>query len=201
MPFQALANGIKIEFNAMQNGVPVVNIHNVISPTGVDDSVLEDCALAMDEWWTDDGRALHHSTYVLQNITLTDISVENGHQLIFTSITNPAGTGTGAAAAANAAVVVSWRTANTGRSFRGRTYVGGLANSTLVNAQTIETAAQTAIITAYAGLLAALEAINLTLVVVSRFAAGVARVAALGTEIISIIVDTKVDSQRRRTAN
>jgi len=37
--------------------------------------------------------------------------------------------------------------------------------------------------------------------VLSRYAAGVLRVTGLLTEIISVIVDTKVDSQRNRTAN
>jgi len=47
----------------------------------------------------------------------------------------------------------------------------------------------------------ALDALNMTLVVVSNFAAGVVRVVALATEILSVITDTKIDSQRRRTAN
>jgi hypothetical protein len=43
--------------------------------------------------------------------------------------------------------------------------------------------------------------IGKVLVVVSRFADKVARTVALTTDIIGLITDTKIDSQRRRTAN
>jgi hypothetical protein len=55
--------------------------------------------------------------------------------------------------------------------------------------------------TAFSALLSGLAAVGQTLVVVSRFADKVARVTALVTEIVALIVNTKIDSQRRRTAN
>lgn len=201
MPFQTVPRGIKIELNALQNLIPVVNIHYVQMATAVAEGDLEDVAAATAVWYDEDGRNLHHTSYVLQNITCTDVSVESGAQFILTTIANPGGTVAGAATAANAAAVISWRTANTGRSFRGRTFIGGLANANLVTAQTLDSTMVTALGAAAASLIDTLEAIGATLVVVSRFTAGVLRVTALATEIISIIVDNKVDSQRRRTAN
>jgi hypothetical protein len=138
---------------------------------------------------------------VLQNITATDVHVATGIQTILPLTTGNAGLAGDAPAAANAAVCVSLRTNFTGRSFRGRFYVGGLPVAIFTDAQNIS-AGQAAV---YAGwfmdFIDSLNTINKTLVVVSNYADKVLRAVALATEIISIIVDTKVDSQRRRTAN
>lgn len=201
MVFQPVPRGIKIELNAVQNTVPIVNVLHVQMATAVTPTMLEDIAAATAVWYDELLREQLHSSYVLENITTTDISVENGQQYILTTIANPAGAVSGAAAAANAAACISWRTAYTGRSFRGRTYIGGLPQVYLSTAQSLSVSAQEAFGVVAAGLIDTLEAIGATLVVVSRIAAGVQRVTALATQIISIIVDQKVDSQRRRTAN
>lgn len=201
MPFQPIPNGIKIEFNALQNGIPIVNVFHVVMGTTVDDTALQEVTDAALVWYDEDLRGGLSSSYVLQNVTATNMSVENGHQYINTSIANPAGAVAGAAAAANAALCVSWRTVNTGRSFRGRTYFGGLPQSALANAQTFDTTYAAGYSAAAFNLIDVLEAIGATLVVVSRVANGIQRITALATEIIGVIVDNKVDSQRRRTAN
>jgi len=138
---------------------------------------------------------------VLQNITVTDVHVANGGQTILPLTTANVGTSSGTAAAANAAQCISLRTAQIGRSFRGRFYLGGLSNANLDSAQNWGTG-QTGIVAGlFEDFMDALDLIGCTLVVVSKVANGVARITALATEVISIIVDTKVDSQRRRTAN
>lgn len=103
--------------------------------------------------------------------------------------------------AANAAMCVSLRTSFTGRSFRGRMFIGGLGQAGLQDAQNFTPTYVAAVAGVVEDFITALNTINQTLVVVSNYALGVVRVIALATEIISIIVDTKVDSQRRRTAN
>jgi len=200
MASDIVTNGIKLEWNAVQNGVPIVNRVYVTmtappSAADLDDAIVE--ALA----FFNGIKAVLHPSYVLQNITATDVHVANGTQTILPLVTGNVGTGTGSAVAANAAVVISLRTNFTGRSFRGRFYAGALCDSNMANAQNIITSAATFYAGAMEDFIDALTAINMTLVVVSRFAAGVARVVNLATEIISVIVDTKIDSQRRRTAN
>jgi len=200
MASQLVPNGIKVEMNGSQNGIPVVNRFYVTMSAAPSSADLDDVIIATLAFWND-LKASIHNTYVLNNITATDVHVANGTQTILPLTTGNVGSAGGDAAAANAAACISLRTNFTGRSFRGRMYIGGLPNAALQNAQNLTTTAAAA----YAGYMSdfidALNAINMTLVVVSRFAAGVARVVNLATEIISIIVDTKVDSQRRRTAN
>lgn len=200
MASDVVPNGIKIEWNATQNGVPVVNRVYVTQTTPVGSGDLDDCIVEALAFFNV-VKALYHPSYTLQNITATDVSVANGIQTVFPLTSSNVGTGTGAAAAGNAALVCSLRTAFIGRSFRGRFYFGGLAASNFTDAQHMDSAVCASVASQFADFIDALDAINKTLVVVSRFANGVARVTNLATEIIAVIIDTKIDSQRRRTAN
>lgn len=200
MAFQVTPRGVKVEINALQNGVPIVNVHHIQTPSTVSTADLDDILAAYDAWWTGHKDGFHPS-YVLQNFTATDISVEDGVQTIFVYGGGSPGTSTGAAAAANAAVVASLRTAFTGRSFRGRHYYGGLVVPSFTDAQHISSSVASGYAVTITDLIDLLSDVNMTLCVLSRYANKVLRVVGLLTEVISVIVDTKVDSQRRRTAN
>lgn len=200
MALGIVPNGIKVELNAIQNGIPIVNRMYVTQSTPVGSGDLDDTIVKFLAFFNE-YKALCHPTYVLQNITATDVSVANGTQTIFPLTTSNIGTGTGAAMAANAAMVASLRTNFTGRSFRGRFYLGGLNDGVQQDAQNVKVASAGAFAGFVVNLIDTLGTINKTLVVVSNYASGVVRVVALATEIINIIVDTKIDSQRRRTAN
>ena len=200
MALGIVPNGIKIEFNAQQNGIPVVNRMYCTTTGAVTLSDLNDVATAAYAFWLDLAVNLHTS-YILSDITVTDVSIANGTQVITPYSTANTGSATGAEAAANAAVVLSLRTARTGRSFRGRTYIGGLPVSAFTTAQTVSTGFAGLLAVAMVDFITALNGIGKTLVVVSNYANKVVRVIALATEIVSIIADNKVDSQRRRTAN
>lgn len=201
MAFQAVPRGVKIELNAVQNDVPIVNVWYAQLAGAPTDADLLAISEAVETWWHDNLKPSQHGTYVVQNITVTDVSIASGHQHINASIFEPMGGAGDDAAAANAAAVISWRTAATGRSFRGRTYIGGLPQAALVDAQHLTTAAASAYNLAGANLVDALEAVGATLVVVSRIALGVVRIIAVATEIIAWVTDNRIDSQRRRTAN
>lgn len=201
MAFQAVPNGVEVVFNATQNGVPIVNVYHVKTPGAVNDTVLLEISEVFFDWWQASVQAAQHNSYVLNTIVAKDLTVANGHEVTTILTTDNTGGAGDEAAAANAALVMSWRTANTGRSFRGRTYVGGLPNAVLSDAQHMGTGEAAAWATRAADLIDALETAGYVLAVLSRVAAGVQRVAGLLTQIISVVVDTKLDSQRRRTAN
>lgn len=200
MALGIVPNGIKIEMNYTQNGVPVVNRFYVTKTSAPSSGDLDDAIVATTDFYND-LRAAQHQSLILQNITATDVHVANGIQTILPFTTNNTGLVTTAPAAANAALVVSLRTNFTGRSFRGRMYLGGLCAVSQTDAQNVSTAFASSVATIFSDFITALGAINQTLVVVSNYAAKVVRVTALATEIISLIVNTKIDSQRRRTAN
>lgn len=200
MPLGIVPNGIKIEWNAIQNGIPIVNRVFVTQTTTVGSGDLDDAITAALDFFNAYKASLSDS-YVLQNITATDVSVANGTQTILPLTTSNQGTVSGQQAGANVAVVTSLRTNFTGRSFRGRFYWGGFPASALITAQAVQPTVAAALSGYMQDFIDALTAINKTLVVVSNYAAGVVRAVALATEIIALITDTKVDSQRRRTAN
>jgi len=200
MPADIVPNGIKMEWNMLQNGIPVVNRMYCTQTTPVGSDDLDDAGVAATDFYND-FKTRQHSSCVLSNITVTDVSVANGQQLIIPFGTGNTGTGGGAALPANAALVASLRTAYTGRSFRGRFYLGGISTDYLVDAQHLSTGIASDLGGFMVDFITALQAANKTLVVVSRYANKVLRVVALATEIISILVNTEIDSQRRRTAN
>lgn len=200
MAADLVPDGIKIEWNASQNGIPIVNRVYTTVTGGVSESNLDDAYAAALAFFNDI-KAAYHPSYVLNDITVTDVSIVGGMQKIYPLVADNIGTSGGSAAAANAAVVISLRSGLVGRSYRGRFYVGGLSNNNLDNAQNIGTSAAAFYASTFEDFMTALNGVGQVLVVVSRFAAGVARIVALTTEVLSLIVDTKIDSQRRRTAN
>lgn len=97
----------------------------------------------------------------------------------------------------NVALVVTWLTGLRGRSFRGRTYIPGIAEATFTGSDVGSSNAA-----AYAGvyddLLADLAIAGFDLVVASLFSGGAPRAAAVITPIIELAVNRIADSQRRR---
>lgn len=201
MAFVPVPRVVKGVIEWSQNGVPIVNVFHVDvghSP------VVGDCVtfgLALVAWWEGTLSPNMHTSMIFQNVTCTDISVPNGVQDINTTTTVPNGTSTAAPLPGQAAAVVSQRTQFTGRSFRGRTYIGGLNQAYLTNAQTFTPAAVAAVAGWYTTLQGLLNAVSFTLGVVSTVTAGVARIVGIITEITAIVVDNKIDTQRRRSAN
>jgi len=201
MPFQPVPDGIEIVLDATQNTVPVVNVFNVKDTSTHDATLLEAYANAVLTWWQTNVAPELHQSYVLNAVKVTSLELSTGPQFILPVTSSNTGALTGDPVAANAALVISWRTASIGRSFRGRTYQGGMDTVALATAQEVTTGFVSAMALNYANLIDAITAVGGALSVLSRFALGVARVAGLLTEITGIIIDTKVDSQRRRTAN
>lgn len=201
MAFVPVPRVVKGVIEWSQNGTPVVNVFHVDvghSPTVGDCAIMGGVLLA---WWEVTLAPNMHPSMVFSNITCTDISVPNGVQDIKTVTTVPHGTATGAALPGQTAVCVSQRTAFTGRSFRGRTYIGGLVDGYALNAQFLQPAAVAAVAGWYTTLQGLFNAVSQTLGVVSTIANKVHRVTGLITEITSILVDNKIDTQRRRSAN
>lgn len=200
MAFQPAPNCVEAKIVMSQNSIPVVNVFNVDVGTSPTVTELSGVFAVMDAFITSDLAPLVHPSLHFEQIVVTDISVANGMQQIYTP-TTIAGSATGAAEGANVAYVASFRTAHIGRNYRGRTYMGGIPVSSLADAQHVTSGFAALVNAAYADLISDLVTAGYKLVVVSRWLANALRAVALVTEIISVITDTKIDSQRRRTAN
>lgn len=200
MPFIPTARCVEVKLLMSQNSVPNVNRWYFDVGHAVALLDLTDLATMLDTWITAWYAAQITNQLAFEQIIVTDVSIANGQQIIQIPTTTT-GAATGAAAAANAAAVASLRTASTGRNFRGRTYVPGLVAGHLASATHMTTGHATGINAAFNQLALAAIGLGYKLVVLSRWLNNVLRVAGLMTEIITVITDTKIDSQRRRTAN
>jgi len=201
MAFQTTPNGIEVALHGAQEGIPVVNIFHIKAPGAVTFTDLENIETVFQEWVDSDWLPMLHNTYVLNDFTVLDISEEDGIKVTHPYVSGNAGGVGGDPTPANAALVVSWRTAQTGRSYRGRTYVGAIGNNFMVDPHNVDSTFASGVADNMAALKDAIETAGYTLSVLSRVLNKVVRVVGVLTEIVSIIVDTKVDSQRRRTAN
>jgi hypothetical protein len=181
--------------------VPVVNVFHIDVNADVSHAVLVAVGDEMDFWITTQWLPLLHGTYVLTDFTVTDISVEAGEQLTHAYTSGNSGTRTGDPCAANAALVTSWRTDKIGRSYRGRTYIGALPAAAQTNEHSMAVAYASDVADAMGELLTGLNFVGFALCVLSKVVDGVARVVGVLTEITELIVNTTIDSQRRRTAN
>jgi len=98
----------------------------------------------------------------------------------------------------NVTLCVTFRTEQRGRSFRGRSFVVGLAANQVVSQNVIDPAAGT-ILNAYQDLREAAATAGVPMVVVSRQTNNAPRVTGLATPITAVVLrDSVADSQRRR---
>jgi len=200
MAFQAAPQGIQVRLQMEQHGVKMENVWNVDYGAPVTPVGLAIIGAAFDGWLTTSYSLLSSSSLKYTQIVCTDISVANGAQDIRVPATSNGAIGS-TEAAGNAALVASLRTIHTGRNFRGRTYLAGLAQTNLLDAQHVQPGMVAALNVSINDLLTILTGAGYKLVVLSRWLNNAKRAVALLTEIIAVITDTKIDSQQRRTAN
>lgn len=147
-------------------------------------------------WWTSDLRAEITTTTTLRQVRATDQSVQGGAQDIETI--NEAGTGGAGITPLNAPIVVSLRTQKRGRSYRGRIYLSGIPQDALASPVDYTTTRAASVNAAFVALQADLDAAGFDLVVASKQHNGVVTNPAETNEVIAILTDVHVDSQRRR---
>ena len=200
MPLILTPQCVEAKLVMSQGGVPIINRWYVDVAASPTPAILALVAGVIDAWVTSDYASQISNTVAFEQIICTDFSVNNGAQDISTP-TTATGAATGAAVAANAALVASLRTQQTGRNYRGRTYTPGMVAGHVSDAQHATTGHATAINTAFANLVAAMVTAGYKLCILSQYLNNALRAVGLLTEVVSIITNTKIDSQRRRTAN
>ena len=201
MTFQPVPNGIEVKFVGMQAGQPVINVFNVNNKAAVTPAALAAVGTVFETWWRTSIRGGISASYSLDQIITTDISVANGTQNVLIPASPRTGAVATTAAAANAALVISWRTAQIGRSFRGRTYVGGLPVSAFTSANAFDPVYAAGFAVGGVALINALTTAGKALAVLSRYTNGVLRVTGLLTDIVAVIVNLASDSSRKRLSN
>ena len=197
MAFVPLPDGIKLCFNFLLRSIPVSFCVHVQAPGTVGQADVDTVAAIGLDWWDTVFRLLVSNDLCVNNIQATDVSQQPAVQTTLPALTNPCGDAAFDAAPNNVATVVSLRTAFIGRSYRGRIYIPGLVASSIVDNQ-ISTGQQTGLQNAFAALDAAFDLAGYTWVVASYQENNVLRSTAVGTPVQTLIVNRRVDTQRRR---
>lgn len=200
MAFIPATNTVRVAVEMNQKGHVTVNVYHVLSPAPIASADLTTIAGVFASWLTNHLLPLISSTVSVTNLNLRDLTTSSSLILDSPMTTGNVG-GTGGDPLPNSnALVASWRTGFSGRSFRGRTYIPGLTVINLVGAggNTVVTADATAFATAMSVLQTAVNTAGYDLVVASFRHAGAPRTSAVLTQPDAVIVNTHVDNQRRR---
>lgn len=153
----------------------------------------------LSNWWGATGKNRSTLAVNLDQIICTDLS-ENGAPGFITTPPQPANGSATPSAPNNVTMVMSLHTALRGRSFRGRIYHVGIAQSNL-SGNTIIEAYRASLIAGYTPLVVLTGGVgtpDFVLGVLSTFHLGAPRAEGLFTPVTTISCDGVVDSQRRR---
>lgn len=82
-------------------------------------------AAAFKTWWDTNLKVRTHPQWSLVQVYVLDVNSAGGASLVYTTGLPIAGTSTGTLGPANAAPIITWRTLQRGRSYRGRTFIVG----------------------------------------------------------------------------
>lgn len=197
MVYIRLPGGIRVALEYEIFGKIVVNVYHVSTEDPIITLKLLDIAEVFEAWWDAELSAQFTTDIALTQVTALNLDEINGEKLTLVVSPPIEGLATPPTVSNNVAVVASLATAKTGRSFRGRSYLAGLPTAQ-VTGNNITTARAAAIVTDF-GTLVTMLAVQDTILVVGSFVSLLApREVGVGTEVESISVNTRVDTQRRR---
>lgn len=138
------------------------------------------------------------NTWSVDRLELRAMDVQDGPVLVYTDELPEPGTRTSPALPDNVALCITFYTGLAGRSRRGRVFHGGLTEDAVTN-NTVLQAYATNVEDLYQGISLAAIANVWDMVVVSTINNGAPRVAALVTDISTIVArDLRVDTMRKR---
>lgn len=200
MAWPFLAGMIKVVVTYGFEGKPSVNVHFVLQDTPatpVPDATLLVVANVFREKWSDDWVTRAGDDWTVENVTALDYSRDGGNEIQTTGALPLTGVLAVNSVPSSNATVVSQRTDRTGRSFRGRNYIPGLNVSSVTNNE-LNADLVTDLSTMYTAVRSSLSGLNMSHVVYSLYASGTQRITPEPTTITGTIVNTRVDTQRRR---
>lgn len=198
MAFQAVPNVALTRCEGLVDSQITINdLYWEISGGGINITNLTTLTVAVSDWFKNTLAPLLSQDWAAVRTVGVDLTTQTGPEIVVSS----AQTGGVAVEAApnNVAACVSIRTAQRGRSFRGRNFVPGIPNS-LITLNTLDSAFISDLLAAYGGLLGAgIFVAGWQLGVVSRFTGGSPRPSGIISPATGMIMTSnKVRSMRSR---
>jgi hypothetical protein len=197
MAFISAPQTVKVAIEYLLFGRTVVNVLHFDVGEAVSDSRITDSVQAVANWWDSYLSVNASHELAIARVVGTDVSIENGHQVIQTTFTNPIGQNAGDSPPASVAIVISLRTARIGRSYRGRIYLMAPTLS-YVDDNALTGPGLAAFQAVADGLITSADGADVTLSVVSYQHNKQLRLIADVTPVTTATVNARVDTQRRR---
>jgi len=198
MSFTPASNVARVTIEGTYAGQEVVQVLHYKHTGAITGANLDDLLSAVQGVWEDDFLPILDANYAVIKYTAVDLTAQSNP--VHTLLADPGTVGAvgGGGLPGNAAVVLTKRTAKSGRAYRGRTYIPAIAISKQDGINTIHTTFVSALLSAAANLITDPAVINFAFSVLSYFLNGSARNPALAEPITALSIDTDIDSQRRR---
>lgn len=198
MAFVPTPNGVEVVVNQVYLGEPLVNVFNVSAVTPGDGFTLANVANIFIDVWQDYILPNVSDQLTLLNVVAKDISIADGGASTQVATGSVTGQQNSPALPSSLALCITHRTARTGRSYRGRTYIAGLVEGK-VTANLVAGDVADNIAGGFTALRGLLATATTPLCIKSLRNNKVARTAGVLTEVTtSLVRDLRVDSQRRR---
>lgn len=199
MPFVPVPDTLMVELRFISQGQNCENTLYFQGSAGVNPSLASDLGDALISWWDTQFQPITSDQTALVEVFLTDLTTDTSFTVSDTAGLPLTGAISTDALPQNCAHCVSFRTAQRGRSGRGRNYVLGMTEGDTQDS-IISTLIVSAHVTAYEILIGPGAFVaGLQWVVVSRFHNNAPRTTGLAIPITNVLsVDAVVDSQRRR---
>lgn len=198
MPLQPVPDTMEAEVIFLLFGQRVENVYHIQALSGVDAQVLLDTATSLMNWVSTTYMPLVSDEVTFLGVEVKNLSIDNGGLIALQPPSPVSGSIAGGSMPGNVSFCLSLRTAQSGRSFRGRKYVAGVPRS-VVTEQAVSSSWAADLISALTDLTTVMFAINNLIVIVSRVQAGIELLIPITTPIVSYTTtDLFTDSQRRR---
>ncbi len=201
-PFIPVLNNASVELIYTMTGEVYENVLHVSKASPYSLADLQAVRTIVDNWDNTTGKALRSAGAYLTRIRTKALDSLGSPYEDYAFTTPRNGTRAGGNILPNGmAFCMKLSTGLTGRSFRGRIYVGGLNYDQLTSSVDLSASAVTGLLTGYGTLMTNLAAGGHTLAVVSYRADKTWRALGKSTPVTTIVaVDNHLDSQRRRLA-
>lgn len=166
-----IPNCVQIRLLWVSNGQLAINVLNAQAGAGVvvNQALANSLGSAIKSAFGTNLAAQYTATTALTRVGVRDMRQANQAEFLDVSPAQP-GTAVGDALPNSTSLMLTMRTALSGKSFRGRIYLPGMAETANINQGEIASAASNAALAFIAALQAALTAANLILAIASRAA-------------------------------
>lgn len=198
MAYIPVSNTAQVELLYSFDTQPVETVLHYIGVTDLNATKLTNLANSVIALWKTHLVAHFVSTVLFQNVKATDLTSENASTVTVPVGSGGQGTRAGAQMPNNVAWCFTKRTAQRGRSYRGRLYHFGMSEAD-VTGNVFSAPELSSLLGAYGTLLSVTNGDGTwQMAVVSRYSNNAPRVTGIATPVIALTSDGIVDSQRRR---